>query len=326
MNPAEVVAQVTPLTSTEVFLNALINGVALGAVYALLALGFVIIFKATQVVNFAHGSLAAVGAFLVASFATVLNVPGRFMPAAPLWLRWSLSALCALVAAAIFGLVVERIFIRPMVGEPLFSVAIITIGADIVIRTINDDFIGQGARSLGDPFGINVVQVGNLRINQSQLATVGVAIVCFLLVAWFFRSRMGVAMRATAFDQEAAQAQGINVGRIFAIAWAIGAVLAAVAGVFSSLAPRANGVSNSTAFVVFRAFPAVIIGGLDSVLGAVVGGFLVGIAEAVIGTYSAPYANVLGVGFGSVVPYLLMLIFLLFRPYGLFGTQEIRRV
>jgi branched-chain amino acid transport system permease protein len=326
MIPAGVLAQVTTFTPIEEFLNALINGVALGAVYALLALGFVIIFKATQVVNFAHGSLAAVGAFLVASFATVLNIPGRFMPSAPLWLRWSLSALCAVGAAALVGLIVERIFIRPMVGEPLFSVAIITIGADIVIRTINDDFVGQGARSLGDPFGINVIQFGNLRINQSQLATVGVAIICFLLVAWFFRSRLGVAMRATAFDQEAAQAQGINVGRIFAIAWAIGAALAAVAGIFASMAPRANGVSNTTAFVVFRAFPAVIIGGLDSVVGAVVGGFLVGIAEAVIGTYSAPYANVLGVGFGSVVPYLLMLIFLLFRPYGLFGTQEIRRV
>jgi branched-chain amino acid transport system permease protein len=163
-------------------------------------------------------------------------------------------------------------------------------------------------------------------INQTQIVTVGVAVVCFLLVAWFFRSRLGVAMRATAFDQEAAQAQGINVGRIFAMAWAIGAALAAVAGIFSSMAPRAAGVSNTTAFVVFRAFPAIIIGGLDSVMGAVVGGFLVGIAEMVIGTYATGYSNVLGVGFGGVVPYLLMLVFLLFRPYGLFGTQEIRRV
>jgi branched-chain amino acid transport system permease protein len=308
------------------FLNALILGTALGAVYALLALGFVIIFKATQVVNFAHGSLAAVGAFLTASLATILNIPGRFIPEAPNWLRWSLSALCAVAAAAIVGLLVERVFIRPMVGEPLFSVAIITIGADIVIRTINDDFVGQGARSLGDPWGISIVRAGNVFINQTQIVTVGVAVVCFLLVAWFFRSRLGVAMRATAFDQEAAQAQGINVGRIFATAWAIGAALAAVAGIFSSMAPRAAGVSNTTAFVVFRAFPAIIIGGLDSVMGAVVGGFLVGIAEMVIGTYATGYSNVLGVGFGGVVPYLLMLVFLLFRPYGLFGTQEIRRV
>ena len=324
MIPA-VVAQAS-MASIDRFLNALINGIALGAVYALLALGFVIIFKATQVVNFAHGSLAAVGAFLTAALATIYQFPGRLIPTAPAWVRWSLSALLAVFAAALVGLLVERLFIRPMVGEPLFSVAIITIGADIVIRTINDDFVGQGARSLGDPWGINIITVGNLRINQTQLATIGVAIVCFLLVAWFFRSRLGVAMRATAFDQEAAQAQGINVGRIFAIAWGIGAALAAVAGIFSSVSPRAAGVSNTTAFVVFRAFPAVIIGGLDSVVGAVVAGFLVGIAEFVIGTYSAGFSNILGVGFGSVVPYLLMLIFLLFRPYGLFGTAEIRRV
>jgi branched-chain amino acid transport system permease protein len=289
-----IVAQIGPPAGLDKFLNALILGTALGAVYALLALGFVIIFKATQVVNFAHGSLAAVGAFLTASFATILNIPGRFILEAPNWVRWSLSALFAVAAAAIVGLLVERVFIRPMVGEPLFSVGI--------------------------------VRVGNVFINQTQIVTVGVAVVCFLLVAWFFRSRLGVAMRATAFDQEAAQAQGINVGRIFAMAWAIGAALAAVAGIFSSMAPRAAGVSNTTAFVVFRAFPAIIIGGLDSVMGAVVGGFLVGIAEMVIGTYATGYSNVLGVGFGGVVPYLLMLVFLLFRPYGLFGTQEIRRV
>ncbi|MGH8927278.1 MAG: branched-chain amino acid ABC transporter permease [Acidimicrobiia bacterium] len=325
MIPTGLLAQVG-LAGWDKLLNALVNGVALGAVYALLALGFVIIFKATQVVNFAHGSLAAVGAFLVVAFGTVLNFPGRLIPNTPLWLQWSLSALCAVAAAAVVGLVAERIFIRPMVGEPLFSVAIITIGADIVIRTINDDFVGQGARSLRDPWGISIVRLGNLLINQTQIVTVGVSILCFALVAWFFGSRLGVAMRATAFDQEAAQAQGIDVGRIFAIAWAIGAALAAVAGIFSSMAPRAAGVSNTTAFVVFRAFPAIIIGGLDSIAGAVVGGFLVGVAEVVIGTYATGYSDVLGVGFGGVVPYLLMLVFLLFRPYGLFGTEEIRRV
>jgi branched-chain amino acid transport system permease protein len=314
------------LAGFDKFANALINGVSLGAVYALLALGFVLIFKATQVINFAHGALAAVGAFLTASFATVLNFPGRFVPGLPIWAKWSLSALCAVVAAAIVGLIVERIFIRPMVGEPLFSVAIITIGADIIIRTINDDFVGQGIRSVGDPWGIQTIKLGNLLINHTQIVTVGAALICFGLLAWFLRSRMGVAMRATAFDQEAAQAQGIDVGRVFAISWAIGAALAAVAGIFSSVAPRAAGITNATAFVVFRAFPALIIGGLDSVLGAVVGGFSVGLAEVVIGTYTAGLSGTLGVGFGVIIPYLLMLVFLLIRPYGLFGTGEIRRV
>lgn len=321
-----IVAQVGPLAGLDKFLNALLNGVALGAVYALLALGFVIIFKATQVINFAHGSLAAIGAFLTASFFTILNFPGRLLPDLPTWARWSLSALCAIIAAALVGLLVERVFIRPMVGEPLFSVAIITVGADIILRTINDDFVGQGVRSLQDPWGIQFIRFGNINVNQTQIVTVVVSLLCFLLVAWFLRSRLGVAMRATAFDQEAAQAQGINVGRIFAVAWAIGAALAAVAGIFSSVSPRAAGITSATAFVVFRAFPAIIIGGLDSVVGAVVGGFLVGIAEIVIGTYAAGISNIVGVGFGTIVPYLLMLIFLLFRPYGLFGTEEIRRV
>lgn len=326
MTSIALVAQAGPPAGFDKLLNALINGIALGAVYALLALGFVIIFKATQVINFAHGALAAIGAFLTASFFGVLNFPGRFLPAMPTWARWSLSAVCAVIAAGVVGLIAERVFIRPMVGEPLFSVAIITIGADIILRTINDDFVGQGARSMGDPWGIQVVRLGNILVNQTQIVTVGVSLLCFLLVAWFLRSRLGVAMRATAFDQEAAQAQGIDVGRVFAIAWAIGAALAAVAGIFSSVAPRAAGVTNTTAFVVFRAFPAIIIGGLDSVVGGVVGGFLVGIAEVVIGTYTAGLSNVVGLGFGLVVPYLLMLVFLLIRPYGLFGTEEIRRV
>ncbi|MFP3915294.1 MAG: branched-chain amino acid ABC transporter permease [Actinomycetota bacterium] len=306
--------------------SSLLSGIGLGAIYALLALGFVIIFRATQVVNFAHGALAAVGAFLAASFATVLQVPGRWMGDAPLWLKWGLSAVVAVLAAGLVGLVVERTFIRPMIGESLFSVAVITVGVDVIVRTVTDDFIGQGARSLGDPWGIEVTNLLGVTINTTQIVTVGVSLVCFALVAWFFRTRRGVAMRATAFDQEAAQAQGIDVGRIFAVAWAIGAMLAAVAGIFASMAPRAAGVSNTTAFVVFRAFPAIIIGGLDSILGAVIAGFLVGIAEVVIGTYAAGYTHILGVGFGGIVPYILMLVFLLVRPYGLFGTEEVRRV
>ncbi len=325
MTPGVVLAQFG-MEGTDKFVFALLNGIGLGAIYALLALGFVIIFKATQVVNFAHGALAAVGAFLAAAFATIYRFPGRLIPDSPEWVQWGLSALFAVAAASVVGLIVERLFIRPMIGEPLFSVAIITVGADIVIRTITDDFIGQGARTMGDPWGITVSNIFGVNINTTQIVTVGVAVVCFGLIALFFRSRMGVAMRATAFDQEAAQAQGIDVGKIFAISWAIGAALAAVAGIFASMAPRSAGVSNTTAFVVFRAFPAIIIGGLDSVLGAVVGGFLVGIAEVVITTYTAGYANILGVGFGGIVPYLLMLGFLLVRPYGLFGTEEIRRV
>lgn len=302
------------------------DGLSLGAIYALLAMGFVIIFKATQVLNFAHGALASFGAFMVASFATIYHIPGRWMGDAPQWLKWTLSVVLALAVAALFGMLVERIFLRPMVGEALFAVAIVTLGLDIVIRNITNDFMGTDPRPLGDPWGTNVAVFGPFRIAHTEIVQIIVALVLVVAVAAFFRSRMGVAMRATAFDQEAARAQGISVGRIFSTAWGIGAFLAAVAGIFISVFPRrAAGVDPSTAFFAFKAFPAIILGGLDSVAGAVIGGFVVGLAEAAATTYLKSF-TFLGAGFGGIVPYLLMLVVLLVRPYGLFGTEEIRRV
>jgi len=305
----------------------LVDFLSLGSIYALLAMGFVIIFKATQVLNFAHGALAGLGAFLVASFATVLNVPGRWIPGAPQWLRWTLSVLAALALATLIGMVLERIFIRPMLGEELFAVAIVTLGLDIVLRTITNDFIGTQARPLGDPFGTRVWTIeGFTLIPWTIIAQVVTTIVLVALIALFFRSRLGIAMRATAFDQEAARAQGIDVGRVFSISWGIGAALAGVAGIFLSLFPRrAAGVDQSTAFFAFAAFPAIILGGLDSVVGAVVGGFAIGLAQA-LATEFLVGVSWLGTGFAGVVPYLLMLAVLLIRPYGLFGSEEIRRV
>jgi branched-chain amino acid transport system permease protein len=302
-----------------------VEGLSLGTIYALLAVGFVIIFKSTQVLNFAHGALAALGAFLVAAFATVLDIPGRWIPGAPAWLSWTGSVVLAVVAMALTGMLLERVFLRPMVGEELFAVAIVTLGIDIVIRTVTNDFIGQFPRPMGDPFGIAILDLGWVRIAHTQVAQIAVALVAVGAITMFFRSRMGIAMRATAFDQETARAQGINVGRVFSTAWAIGAVLAAIAGLFATLFPRrASGVDQGTAFLAFRAFPAIIIGGLDSVVGAIVGGLLVGFSEAAAATYLGFPA--LGSGFPGIVPYLLMLVVLLVKPHGLFGTEEIRRV
>lgn len=313
------------VTETNAFAEAMAEGLSLGAIYALLAMGFVIIFKATQVLNFAHGALAALGAFFVASFATLVNFPGRFMEGAPKALQWSLSVVVALVAAALAGMLLERLFLRPMVGEELFAVAIVTLGIDIALRNVTNDFIGTNPRPLGDPWGTSVLDLGWVTIAHTEIAQIVVSLILVALVGLFFRSRTGVAMQATAFDQEAARAQGINVGRIFSVAWAIGAVLAAVAGIFVSVFPRRSaGVDPATAFFAFKAFPAIILGGLDSVVGAVVGGFAVGIAESFAGEFITFEA--LGTGFAGIVPYLLMLLVLLFKPYGLFGTEEIRRV
>jgi branched-chain amino acid transport system permease protein len=320
-----VVAQAVAQTPIEKFLNALGSGIALGAIYALLALGFVIIFKATQVVNFAHGAIAALGAYFVSYFATVSNIPGRWMGDISQTLSWTLSALLAVALTAFIGIIIERIAIRPMIGEPLFAVAMITLGLDLIIRTITNDLIDNTNQGLGDPWGVSIIEIGGFRIAQTQVVTIVVLIIAGLALAWFFKTRTGVAVRATAFDQEAAMAQGISVGKVFAIAWAIGAALAALGGIFSSVAPRGAGVSPFTALIAFRAFPAVIIGGLDSVKGAIVGGLLVGVAEVFAGVYLGS-VSWLGIGFGGIVPWILMMIVLLVKPYGLFGTEEIRRV
>ncbi len=308
------------------FINALGSGIALGAIYALLALGFVIIFKATQVVNFAHGAIAALGAYLVSYFAVTVNIPGRWITGAPDWLQWMLSALIAVAATALIGMIIERITIRPMIGEPLFAVAMITLGLDLIIRTISNDLMDNTNTGLGDPWGVSFVDIGPLRMANTQIATLVITVIVVILLALFFRSRTGVAVRATAFDQEAAMAQGISVGKVFAIAWGIGAALAALGGIFSSVAPRgAAGVSPFTALVAFRAFPAVIIGGLDSIVGAIVGGLIIGIAEVFAGSYLGQISW-LGNGFAGIVPWLAMMVVLLVKPYGLFGTEEIRRV
>ena len=304
--------------------QALVTGLSLGSIYALLAMGFVIIFKATQVLNFAHGALATLGAFLVGAYATLWNIPGRWLTGIPEWASWTLSAIFGLITAGAIGMLLERVFIRPMIGEELFAVAIVTLGLDIVLRTVLNDYIGVSGKALGDPWGAGVFDLGFVRIAYTEVVQFGVTIALVIAMALFFRTRLGVAMRATAFDQEAARAQGISVGRIFSLSWGIGAVLAGVAGIFLSVRPRGPvGVTQQTAFFAFAAFPAIVIGGLDSIAGAVVGGLLVGLAQAYSGLLPWEF---LGSGFGGVVPYIIMLAVLFVRPYGLFGTEEIRRV
>jgi branched-chain amino acid transport system permease protein len=237
-----------------------------------------------------------------------------------------MSALLAVAVTALLGIIIERLAIRPMIGKPLFAVAIITLGLDLIIRTVTNDLLGNRSQGLADPWGARILEFGSIRVAHTQIATVVVTVALVLLLGWFFRTKTGIAMRATAFDQEAALAQGINVGMVFALAWAIGAALAAIGGIFSSVFPRgAAGVSPLTAFIAFRAFPAVVIGGLDSIVGAIVGGLFVGIVEVFVATYAVGISW-LGIGFAGIVPWLLMMAVLLVKPYGIFGTEEVRRV
>lgn len=294
------------------FLQALFNGVALASIYALIALGFVIIYKSTQVLNFAQPALLLLGAYWVVYLATVLE-----------WSFW-LALLAAALLAAATGVVVERVALRPMVGKPVFSVAIMTIGLNTVLTIVALDLMGVEIRPVGDPWGIQVVKVGSVVLAHRQIAAVVATIVVVaVLITFFKRSRMGLAMRATAFDQEVALTQGVSVSTVFALSWALGAALAMLGGVFIG---SGIGLDRSASVMALKALPVVVVGGLDSIAGAIVGALVIGIAESLSGTYQPQYAEFLGRQFSQVVPYLVMFVVLLVRPYGLFGTKEVERV
>lgn len=325
-------------TAADVFIATLMKSLALGSVYALIALGFVLIFKATEVVNFSQGALAMIGVLFISFMVADQNLPivGFFVEIpnpiydlpGPEWLLWGLSVLVALCFSALLGLVIERLAIRPMIGQPLFSVAVITLGLEIALRALANDAVKINFRSVNAPWGSGGFDIGDAFVNWSYFAAMITAAGAFVAVFFFYRSRMGIAMRAVARDQEAAMAQGINIGRVFAIAWGAGAVLAALGGLFATQPPvkQTGAVDQDTALIAFRALPAVILGGLDSVQGALIGGLLVGTAEIYAGQYLSAYTDILGSGYPLIVPYVVMIVVLLVRPYGLFGTPEIRRV
>lgn len=325
-------------TDPDILATTGMKAAALGSVYALIALGFVLIFKATEVVNFSQGALAMIGALFISFMVADENLPiiGFFTEVknpiysmgGPEWLRWGLSVIVALAFAALLGLVIERVAIRPMIGEPLFSVAVITLGLEIALRTLANDTVKIQFRNTNAPWRSGGFSIGSGFVNWSYIAAIVTAALAFVAVFFFYRSRMGIAMRAVAHDQEAAMAQGINIGRVFAIAWGAGAVLAALGGLFATQPPirQTGAIDPETSLVAFRALPAVILGGLDSVQGALVGGLLVGGAEIFAGQYLSGQTSWLGAGYPLIVPYIVMVIGLLVRPYGLFGTPEVRRV
>lgn len=289
-----------------------IEGVGTGSVYALLALGFVIIYKATRVVSFTQPALMVTGASFVVWLATELGL--NFFVAVPL----------AMGLTAGVALVLERLALRPMVGRPVFVVAIITIGLDVSLRVVVNRFIGLDVRPVGDPWGIERLGLGAVSVQQRHLAMItATAVVVTVLFAFFRYSRAGLAMRATAADQETALAHGVSVGAVFALSWAIAGALAALAGAFVG---TGVGIDKTTWIVALKALPAIILGGLDSVGGAVVGGVAVGVVETLVGGYQSEYFPWLGRNFSVVSPYALMLAVLIIRPFGLFGTPEIERV
>lgn len=308
------------------FITIFFRGLAQGSIYALIALGFVLVFKATQTVNFAQGAIAMLGAYFLSLVLVDWEIPGRWL-GGNTYVVWFSGLATALLLSVVLGLVIERLIIRQMIGEPLFSIAVITLGLEAVLRTLGIDAIGVNNRSLRIPWGADGFRIGDALVYWSWIFAIVSAAAAFIAVFLFFRTRRGIAMRAVAFDQEAALAQGISVGQVFAIAWGAAAALAALGAIAASMSPIGFGTATAaTSALAFRALPAVILGGLDSVVGALIGGVTVGLAEVLAGFYLARYTNDLGVGYQLIVPYLVMLIVLVVRPYGLFGTPEIRRV
>jgi branched-chain amino acid transport system permease protein len=294
------------------FLQITFAGLALGARYALVALGFVIIYKATGVINFAQGALLALGAYLAYALVNA---------GVPFWI----AVIGAAVGTALVGAAAERLVLRRMVGQPIFAVIMITIGLLFIIEQVITSIWGFDALNLNDPWGVRTVEIGNVGLAVRDLWTLAIAGVVLAGFFAFFRfSDWGVAMRATAFDQEAALAQGISARKVFALSWAIAGALAALAGV--TLASGAAAVTPTLSLIALAAFPAMIVGGLDSPLGAVLGGLIIGITQALVAGYQDDVAPWLGDGFQSVAPFVVMILILLVRPYGLFGTPEVRRV
>jgi branched-chain amino acid transport system permease protein len=296
------------------FLQFLVAGVAVGSLYALVALGFVIIYKATGVINFAQGGLLLLGTYLTYAFTRELSLP------------FYLAVVLAMAACAAVGFLIERLVLRRMVGQPVFSVIMITIGLAIFIDQVVTWKWGFDRLDLEDPWGLATFTVGGVIVAVTDVVRIVAAGGLLAAFFAFFRySRVGIAMRATASDQEAALAQGISASRIFGLSWAIAAAVATLAGVL--LSAGARGVDPALSVIALLAIPAIILGGLDSPLGAVVGGLVIGVVEEMTKGYGPGHLpEWVGNNFHTVMPYLVLVAILLLRPYGLFGTKEVERL
>jgi branched-chain amino acid transport system permease protein len=293
----------------DLFLQLLITGVVIGSIYSLLALGFTLIYKATDVVNFAQGELLLVGAYICLHTTVSYEIP------------FFASFLITLVFMFIMGFVIEKVFLRRMIGEPIIAIIMLTIGLSSVMKSLVQIFWGTDTRTFPQVFSDAPVHIGSIVINRVYIYSLfATAIFMGLFTLFFKKTRIGIAMRAVASDQQAALSMGIDVKRIFALSWAIAAVVSAVGGIFLG---NINGINTSLAHFGIKVFPVVILGGLDSIVGAIVGGLLIGILENLAGGYIDP---LIGGGAKELFPFVVMILVLMIKPYGLFGTVEVEKV
>ena len=291
-------------------LQLIINGLIVGTLYGVVAMSFVLIYKASQVVNFAQGEFLLVGAWVCWWIVTAHHVP----------FVWAMLLTFAFMLA--LGVLLQMVVLRPLIGEPVISVIMVTIGLSIVFQALMKWMFGVFAQPFPPVFQTQQVNIGGVEIQTVYLMSLGISLFLMAGFALFFKySKHGLAMRATAFDQQVAQSLGISVKNVFAMAWAISAVVSSVAGVTVGIV---NGVSSALSFYGIKVFPAVILGGLDSIAGAVLGGLIVGLLENLAQYVDGQYLH-----WGNlyeIAPFYVLIIILMIRPYGLFGTRDIERV
>ncbi len=291
----------------DFFLQLLIEGISLGFIYSLAALGFVLIFKSSGVLNLAHGELLAIGAYIFLVLSTWANLP--------IILAFALT----MAGSFLLGILIERVFLRPLIGEVLIQVIMLTVGLGVMFKGLLLIIFG-GDRYTFRPFlpDALILNLGNITIPSVNVLAFLVGIIFLILFGLFFKySSQGIFMRSVADNQEAAFSLGVHVRKVFALSWAIAALVAAISGIILGII---NGINvNDLSGIGLKVFPVVILGGLDSIGGAIVGGILIGLLE----TFTAGY---LGTSLREVVPYIALIFILMVRPYGLFGLKKIERV
>ena len=294
----------------DFLVQLLVNGFIIGLLYGVVAMSFVLIYKSSQVVNFAQGEFLLVGAWACWWLLAKFSMP------------FYVAFLITLVFMIFFGILVQIVILRPLIGEPIISIIMVTIGLSIFFQAVMNWMFGVFTEPFPEIFSTKSVNVFGLNVQTVYLMSGLISFFIMISFAIFFKkSRLGLAMRATAFDQQASQSLGVSIKQVFAAAWAISAMVSAVAGVVFGIV---NGISSGIAFMGIKVFPAVILGGLDSVLGAILGGMVIGILE-----HFAHYLDVQYLKVGNLIriaPFYALIIILMIKPYGFFGTKDIERV
>ena len=289
----------------DVVIQFAVNGIMVGGMYSLIALGIVLIYKSSKVFNFAVGEMVMVGAFFMWTFFDLFRLP--------LWI----SLLCTILVSGFVGLLMERLAIHPLIGQPLLSTILVTLGLADILNGLTMMFWGGASEKLSEFLPGKPLFIGNVVIAHDLLWCFGIVLVLFSVVLLFYRqTRLGLAMRAVAESHRVAQARGINVGTIFGVTWFFAGMIAAAGGILLSYRV---GVQQFLALIGLKAFPGILLGGLDSIGGALIGGIIVGLSENLAGGLISPWL-------GEITPYIVLMLVLLIRPDGLFGLKRIERI